>query len=101
MPVVPKVSTATQTKDEHPKPKTQIVREDGDGPSVVVESRSSPTVEKSRSYIKLGSYSGETLLLSFLNRFEVCSRQNGWTALNRLNQLCALTDGASQLTWEA
>ena len=104
VPALPKVSTATQTNDDGPPPKTPIVREVEDGPLNVLgtESRSTPTGDRPRSYIKLDKYSGQGPLQSFLSRFELCSRHNAWSASERLTQLaCALSDGASQLIWEA
>ena len=38
----------------------------------------------------------------FLNRFEICSRHNGWSAGNRKDHLIiSLTDSAAQLIWES
>ena len=64
-------------------------------------SSSSSHVEKPRQYIKMGTYNGKTSVDAFLRKFEVCSKNNGWSDDEKLNQLtCALTEPASQLLWE-
>ena len=64
-------------------------------------SSTSSHIERPRQYIKMGTYNGKTSVDAFLRKFEVCSRNNGWSDDEKLNQLtCALSEPASQLLWE-
>src|SRR5678815_684570 len=89
----PKVRTdATETVDSKvistPEGKTNVTS-------------SSSHIERSRQYIKMGTYNGKTSVDAFLRKFEVCSKNNGWSDEEKLNQLtCALIEPASQLLWE-
>jgi transposase InsO family protein len=54
-----------------------------------------------RQWIKLGTYNGRTAVEAFVKKFEVCSKHNGWTSEEKLDQLmCALVEPANQLLWE-
>src|SRR6218665_637613 len=99
----PMVSTATQTIDEPAILGSQLLENVAPPPTTSPPAPPTSTpLEKPRNYIKLESYSGQTPLLPFLRRFEVCSRQNQWSSSDRLNHLlCSLKDGASQLIWES
>ena len=51
--------------------------------------------------MKLDKYDGSTSVDSFLAKFEVCSRHNGWREEERLAQLqCALINDAAQILWD-
>jgi hypothetical protein len=64
------------------------------------ESSDSPK-EKMKSQMKLDRYNGKTSVEVFLKKFEVCSKNNGWTEEEKLAQLtCALIEPVDQLLHE-
>jgi len=93
------IGGANKVNDEPPDP--ERTRQKQVSSSSTQAAMDSGTNRSARQWIKLGNYNGKTAVEAFIRKFEVCSRNNGWTDEEKLNQLmCSLVEPANQLLWE-
>ena len=59
------------------------------------------TSTRDRKEMKLEKFDGKTRIESFLAKFEICSRHNGWSEADRIDNLqCSLGGDAAQILWD-